>query len=80
MPRTARKKSKSGIYHIVLRGINRQTIFEDDEDAEKFLQTLKEYKRKSIPRGRFFWLNTLIVYDTINDGSDFNDKKSKRKK
>lgn len=47
MPRTARKKSKTGIYHIVLRGINRQTIFEDEEDAEKFLQTVKDYKNKS---------------------------------
>lgn len=33
MPRTGRKKSESGIYHIVLRGINRQTIFEEDEDS-----------------------------------------------
>ena len=45
--RTARKKSKSGIYHIILRGINRQTIFEDEEDAAKFLQTLEDYKEKS---------------------------------
>jgi putative transposase len=28
----------------MLRGINRQTIFEDDEDKEKFLFTLKKYK------------------------------------
>ncbi len=27
MPRTARIKSKSGIYHIIMRGINRQTAF-----------------------------------------------------
>mgnify|MGYP000695884322 CR=1 FL=1 len=47
MPRTARKKSRSGIYHIILRGINRQTIFEDEEDAVKFLQTLADYKEKS---------------------------------
>ena len=45
--RTAKKKSKSGIYHIILRGINRQTIFEDEEDAVKFLQTLEDYKEKS---------------------------------
>lgn len=47
MPRTARKKSKSGIYHIILRGTNRQTIFEEEEDSVKFLRTLEEYKRKS---------------------------------
>jgi len=47
MPRTARKKSKTGIYHIILRGINRQTIFVDDEDNEKFLQTLIDCKEIS---------------------------------
>ncbi|AGL01679.1 transposase [Desulfoscipio gibsoniae] len=43
MPRTARKKSKTGIYHVILRGINRQTIFECEEDALKFIQTLGKY-------------------------------------
>ncbi|SNT17697.1 REP element-mobilizing transposase RayT [Anaerovirgula multivorans] len=46
MPRKAREKSESGIYHIMLRGINRQTIFEEDEDNRKFLQTLEQYKDK----------------------------------
>ncbi len=40
MPRRAREYSESEIYHIILRGINRQNIFEDEEDTEKFLQTL----------------------------------------
>nr|WP_311774044.1 transposase [Metabacillus sp. KUDC1714] len=31
----------------MLRGINRQTIFEDDEDKIKFLVTLKKYKEIS---------------------------------
>lgn len=44
MPRTARKKSKTGIYHIILRGINQQQIFEDSEDFNKFLQILKDCK------------------------------------
>lgn len=44
MPRHARQKSESGIYHIMLRGINRQVIFEDEEDNLKFLETLKNYK------------------------------------
>ena len=44
MPRQARKKSESGIYHIMLRGINRQQIFEDEEDREHFLETLSNYK------------------------------------
>lgn len=44
MPRCARLKSKTGIYHIMLRGINQQQIFEDDEDNLKFISILKEYK------------------------------------
>ncbi|MEW6663022.1 MAG: REP-associated tyrosine transposase [Bacillota bacterium] len=47
MPRKARKKSESGIYHIMMRGINRQSIFEDKEDNIKFIQTIQQYKEKS---------------------------------
>lgn len=51
MPRKAREKSESGIYHIIMRGINRQTIFEDEEDYAQFLQVLERYKDKSGYRG-----------------------------
>ena len=44
MPRQARKKSQTGIYHIMLRGINGQQIFADSEDYEKFLEILKDCK------------------------------------
>ena len=47
MPRQARRKSESGIYHILLRGINQQQIFGDSEDFEKFLQILKDCKAVS---------------------------------
>jgi len=45
--RKARQKSESGIYHIIIRGINRQNIFEDEEDRIRFLQVLQKYKDKS---------------------------------
>lgn len=47
MPRTARKKSNSGIYHVMVRGINRQDIFQDDEDRQKFLTIVKTVKETS---------------------------------
>lgn len=47
MPRDARARSESGIYHIMLRGINRQDIFLDEEDAERLLETIKKYKEVS---------------------------------
>lgn len=44
MGRQARKSGKSNIYHVMLRGINRQEIFEDQQDEDKFLTLLDEYK------------------------------------
>lgn len=36
MPRKARKKSSMNIYHVILRGINQQIIFEDKHDHVQF--------------------------------------------
>lgn len=47
MPRTARRKSQSGIYHIMLRGINKQTIFFDNEDMARIHSTLLRFKKTS---------------------------------
>ena len=44
MPRTARIKSVSGFYHVLLRGIGKQNIFEDDKDRQHFIETLERYK------------------------------------
>jgi REP element-mobilizing transposase RayT len=44
MPRSARQESSTGIYHIMLRGINQQIIFNDEEDYQKFLEILKNCK------------------------------------
>ena len=44
MPRKAREKSESGIYHVLLRGINRETIFSEEEDCRKFLEVLAAAK------------------------------------
>lgn len=40
MPRTARRKSASGFYHVVVRGNGRQSLFEDDADRCAFLGLL----------------------------------------
>ena len=48
MPRKSRKYSETQIYHIILRGIDKQIIFSDDEDRYVFLNqiliTVKKYK------------------------------------
>ena len=47
MPREARKKSETNIYHVILRGINRQVIFEDDGDRHYFMSLMKYCKELS---------------------------------
>lgn len=47
MPRGARVKGESGIYHIVLRGANRQEIFHDDDDCYLFMGIFERYQRRS---------------------------------
>lgn len=42
MPRKARKQAESGIYHVMLRGIDRQSIFEDAQDHSFFLEVLQQ--------------------------------------
>ena len=45
MPRTARETSETGIYHVILRGINQQNIFEEEEDKNRFLFILQDTKK-----------------------------------
>ena len=47
MSRTPRKKSSTGIYHVMLRGADRRIIFSDDEDCNRFLETMKRAKKES---------------------------------
>ena len=43
MARKARVYSTTGIYHIIIRGIEHQSIFADPSDKDKFLELLAEY-------------------------------------
>ena len=44
MPRCARRRSVTGVYHIILRGINKQIIFEDGNDFRTFTSVLQHYR------------------------------------
>ena len=57
MPRQERTKSGTGIYHVMLRGINKQDIFEDDED---YLQ-MTSIKNKMITEPSFSRKNLEIT-------------------
>ena len=62
MARQARIKSMTGIYHVMLKGIDSRNIFMDDEDKMYFMENLKRAKE----RGEF----KLYAYErTQGDGS-----------
>lgn len=42
MPRLSRQVSPTGVYHVMLRGINRDRIFADDQDCRKFVKILHQ--------------------------------------
>ena len=46
MPRIARQKHDNAVYHIMVRGNNRENIFFDDDDRIRFFETLKRYLEK----------------------------------
>lgn len=46
MPRIIRKKSQTNIYHIVIKGADRQLLFEEKKDYIKYLDLLEYYKEK----------------------------------
>lgn len=58
MPRIQRKKSKTGYYHIIIRGNEKQNIFNNDEDRFRFIETLYEKKQESL-----FYLHAFCLMD-----------------
>ena len=78
MPRHARKRAESGIYHIMLRGIDQQHIFEDEEDNLKFLQILKECKELCGFRLLAYCLMGNHVHLLLKEGSETLEQVFKR--
>ncbi len=40
MPRVPREQSSSGCYHVIIRGNNKQTLFPEPQDFEKFIELM----------------------------------------
>ncbi|AKL93674.1 transposase [Clostridium aceticum] len=70
MPRRGREKSSTGVYHVILRGINRQIIFEDDQDYEKLLETIKDHKEKSGYEIYAYCLMSNHIHLLIKEGEE----------
>jgi putative transposase len=70
MVRRAREKSRSGIYHVMWRGANRQEIFHDDEDCRKFLDITRRYKLRSEMKIYAWCLMNNHVHFLVKEGSE----------
>jgi REP element-mobilizing transposase RayT len=46
MPRKARQKSETDIYHVMLRGINQTQLFYEDADRIAFMDRLQRYRNE----------------------------------
>ena len=63
MPRQSRKPSGTGIYHVMVRGINHQDIFYDQEDYYQFINTLDRMQVRYDDEGHACGTNyTLYAY------------------
>ena len=47
LARQARGRCDSGVYHIIMRGVNRQDIFLDNDDFQRFMGTVERVKSGS---------------------------------
>lgn len=76
MPRSSRlsQKSVTGVYHIILRGINSQEIFYDDFDKEKFIKEVKKTKEKYKYELYAYVLMSNHVHMLIKDEMDIISK------
>ena len=70
MPRSNRTKSFTKVYHVIIRGINKQDIFLDKQDYLKFLKELQARKGKYKSDIFAYALMQNHVHLVIHDKSD----------
>ena len=70
MPRIARKISSTKVYHIILRGNDKQDIFFDEQDYIKFIKELIKAKEKYQCEYYAYCLMSnhvhMVIYDKQN--------------
>lgn len=70
MPHAARKKSASGYYHVVPKGIHDQLIFESDEDRSLYVGLLAQAKELYGMRIHAYCLMSNHVHLVLEDEHD----------
>jgi putative transposase len=72
MPRTARVAPGDTVYHILMRGNKRQSIFKEDDDYHRFLELLLKYKEKLAFKLYHYALMTTHVHLVLDPTSGGN--------
>ena len=72
MPRNVRKQSKSGMYHVMLRGINRQELFHNEDDKNKMIEVLAKSTEISRVRLHGYCIMTNHVHLLAQTGEDID--------
>ena len=70
MARTARLKSESGYQHIIIRGIGKQILFEEDMDYKYFISLMRKYSEETKVRVCAYCLMDNHVHLLIHDTED----------
>jgi Transposase and inactivated derivatives len=70
MARYARKTSQTGIYHIMVRGINGHNIFHDEDDYKRYLETLSRISDEGEAQVLGYCLMSNHVHLLISEGKD----------
>lgn len=66
MPRTARIKNETGIYHVMVRGISELSLFKDHEDKCKYFSLIKKYQQIFLFQVYAYCLMTTHGHIAIN--------------
>lgn len=74
MPRTPRKISSTKVYHVILRGNDKQDLFLEEEDYKKFMKEIKNTKEKYGYEIYTYCLMTNHVHLIIYDKNDVLSK------
>ena len=80
MPRQARTTSATCVYHTILRGVNKQQVFEDEEDYLRFLNVLRRQTQlyvddqgRTLPPRCYIYAYSLMgnhIHLLVKEGSE----------
>ena len=72
MPRNSRKKSCTQTYHVVVKGADRQLLFEESRDYKKYLEIIEYYKQQCHFELYAYCLMSNHIHLLIRHSPDFS--------